>query len=107
MRWVVVLPAPLGPSSPTISPAATSRSMPRTASIGPVRDLNVRASPRAEIMRAIVRCTYVLDLIYAPEVAEARVAGKPIVALESTLIAHGLPWPESFEVARELEASVR
>lgn len=48
-----------------------------------------------------------LDLIYAPEVAEARVAGKPIVALESTLVAHGLPWPQNLEVARELEATVR
>ena len=48
-----------------------------------------------------------LDLIYSPEVAEARVARKPIVALESTLIAHGLPWPENFEVAHELENVVR
>jgi hypothetical protein len=53
MRWVVVLPAPLGPSKPTISPAATSKSMPRTASttrwVAP-RVLNVRESPRALIM---------------------------------------------------------
>ena len=48
-----------------------------------------------------------LDLLFSPEIAEARVAKKPIVALESTLVAHGLPWPQNLEVARELEASVR
>jgi pseudouridine-5'-phosphate glycosidase len=48
-----------------------------------------------------------LDLMYSPEVAEARVARRPIVALESTLIAHGLPFPDNLVVARELEAKVR
>ncbi|HEX4416413.1 MAG TPA: pseudouridine-5'-phosphate glycosidase [Kofleriaceae bacterium] len=43
----------------------------------------------------------------SPEVAEARAAGRPIVALESTLIAHGLPWPDNLAIARELEAAVR
>ncbi len=32
---------------------------------------------------------------------------KAVVALESTIIAHGLPWPQNFEVAQELEAAVR
>ncbi|MGD0808417.1 MAG: pseudouridine-5'-phosphate glycosidase [Acidimicrobiales bacterium] len=41
------------------------------------------------------------------EVARARRDGKPIVALESTIIAHGLPRPRNLEVARELEAIVR
>jgi pseudouridine-5'-phosphate glycosidase len=49
----------------------------------------------------------VLDLLFSPEVAEARVAKQPIVALESTLVAHGLPWPDNHEIARELEAIVR
>jgi len=48
-----------------------------------------------------------LDLMYSPEVAEARVARRPIVALESTLIAHGLPWPDNLAVAREIEQKVR
>ena len=48
-----------------------------------------------------------LDLAFSPEVAEARVARRPVVALESTLVAHGLPWPDNLEVARELEATVR
>ena len=43
----------------------------------------------------------------AAEVAEALARGGAVVALESTIIAHGLPWPDNFEVARELEANVR
>ena len=43
----------------------------------------------------------------APEVSEALAAGAPVVALESTLIAHGLPRGRNLEVARELEAVVR
>jgi len=42
-----------------------------------------------------------------PEVAAALADGRPVVALESTLIAHGLPRPRNVEVARELEAIVR
>jgi pseudouridine-5'-phosphate glycosidase len=41
------------------------------------------------------------------EVAEALAWGKPVVALESTLIAHGLPRPENLSLAHELEAIVR
>jgi pseudouridylate synthase len=43
----------------------------------------------------------------APEVAEALASGGPVVALESTLIAHGLPRGRNLEVARELEGVVR
>jgi pseudouridine-5'-phosphate glycosidase len=43
----------------------------------------------------------------APEVAEALAAGAPVVALESTLIAHGLPRGRNLEVAHELERAVR
>jgi len=42
-----------------------------------------------------------------PEVADAIATGTPVVALESTLIAHGLPRGRNLEVARELEAVVR
>src|SRR6266496_3116934 len=42
-----------------------------------------------------------------PDIAEALAWGKPVVALESTLIAHGLPRPENLTLARELEAIVR
>jgi pseudouridine-5'-phosphate glycosidase len=42
-----------------------------------------------------------------PEVEAAVRAGRPVVALESTLIAHGLPWPLNLDTAREAEAAVR
>jgi pseudouridylate synthase len=41
------------------------------------------------------------------EVAEAVATGGPVVALESTIIAHGFPWPQNLHVAREAEAAVR
>jgi pseudouridine-5'-phosphate glycosidase len=43
----------------------------------------------------------------SPEVAEALLRGDAVVALESTIIAHGLPRPRNLEVARALEAEVR
>jgi pseudouridylate synthase len=43
----------------------------------------------------------------APEVAEALAGGRPVVALESTLISHGLPRPRNLAVASEVEAAVR
>jgi pseudouridine-5'-phosphate glycosidase len=42
-----------------------------------------------------------------PEVSEALSAGHPVVAFESTLIAHGLPYPRNLETARRIEAAVR
>jgi pseudouridine-5'-phosphate glycosidase len=42
-----------------------------------------------------------------PEVADALHAGRPVVALESTVIAHGLPRPINLETARAAEAAVR
>ena len=35
----------------------------------------------------------------APEVAEALAAGKPVVALESTIISHGMPYPQNVETS--------
>ncbi len=46
-------------------------------------------------------------LVVAPEVAEALRGGRPVVALESTLISHGLPYPQNLEVAVASEAAVR
>jgi len=43
----------------------------------------------------------------AEEVADARAEGQPVVALESTLISHGLPYPQNLDVARASEAAVR
>jgi pseudouridine-5'-phosphate glycosidase len=42
-----------------------------------------------------------------PEVASAIADGRPVVALESTIISHGLPRPDNLRVAREIEESVR
>ncbi len=43
----------------------------------------------------------------APEVADTLAAGGPVVALESTIIAHGLPRPDNARIAREIEDTVR
>ena len=48
------------------------------------------------------------DLIeFAPEVTAARAAGLPIVALESTIISHGMPYPQNVLTASEVEAFIR
>jgi pseudouridylate synthase len=47
------------------------------------------------------------SLIYSTEVAEARAYGQPIVALESTLITHGLPYPANRDTALAMEQAVR
>jgi pseudouridine-5'-phosphate glycosidase len=41
------------------------------------------------------------------EVARAQASGTAIVALESTIITHGMPYPQNLEVARQVEADVR
>jgi len=42
-----------------------------------------------------------------PEVAEALAAGKPVVALESTIISHGMPYPKNVETALNVEKIIR
>ena len=46
-------------------------------------------------------------LVLAPEVADALASGRPVVALESTLISHGLPYPQNVEVATASERAIR
>jgi pseudouridine-5'-phosphate glycosidase len=48
-----------------------------------------------------------LPLIFSPEAAAARDRGQPLVALESTIITHGMPYPQNVETARAVEAEVR
>jgi pseudouridylate synthase len=48
-----------------------------------------------------------LPLVFSPDVAAARAAGQPIVALESTIITHGMPFPQNVETAARVEAEVR
>jgi pseudouridylate synthase len=44
---------------------------------------------------------------YGEHVAAARAGGVPIVALETTIVSHGLPRPDNLKVAREIEATIR
>ena len=43
----------------------------------------------------------------SPEVSEALASGKPVVALESTIISHGMPYPQNVETALSVESIIR
>ena len=43
----------------------------------------------------------------SPEVASALAAGTPVVALETTIVSHGMPWPDNLDTALDVEAVVR
>ena len=47
------------------------------------------------------------DLKFSDDVAAALEAGAPVVALESTIITHGMPYPANLETARAVEAVIR
>jgi pseudouridine-5'-phosphate glycosidase len=46
-------------------------------------------------------------IIHGAEVAAALAAGRPVVALESTIVSHGLPRPDNLKIAQEIEETVR
>lgn len=46
-------------------------------------------------------------LLISPEVRQALETGKPVVALESTIITHGMPYPQNLEMANKVEAVIR
>lgn len=46
-------------------------------------------------------------MVVAPEVAAALASGRAVVALESTIVSHGMPFPQNLTMAREVEAVVR
>ena len=46
-------------------------------------------------------------LSVTPEIQEAIDAGKPVVALESTILSHGMPYPQNVEFAHKVEEIVR
>lgn len=48
-----------------------------------------------------------IDIHYSPEVSRARAEGAPLVALESTIITHGMPFPQNVETARAVEETIR
>lgn len=52
-----------------------------------------------------MNCSKYLDIL--PEVAQALEAGKPVVALESTILSHGMPYPENVDFANRVEEVLR
>lgn len=46
-------------------------------------------------------------IVFSEEVMEAKKAGKPVVALESTIISHGMPYPENVKTAKRVEEIIR
>ncbi len=47
------------------------------------------------------------QLVYSPEVSRALAAGTPLVALESTILCHGMPYPDNVSTALEVEDIIR
>jgi pseudouridine-5'-phosphate glycosidase len=63
------------------------------------------AEPTAKFLTTMMKLQDLID--FAPEVAAARAEGRAIVALESTIISHGMPYPQNVQTAREVEAIIR
>ena len=57
--------------------------------------------------RPMVTCDMINEIVIAPEVVAAVADSKPVVALETTLIAHGLPFPRNIETWETMEEAVR
>lgn len=47
------------------------------------------------------------QIVFSEEVREAKIKNKPIVALESTIITHGMPYPANLETAMQVENIIR
>ena len=50
---------------------------------------------------------YTTRIVYKDDVSEAKLNGTPIIALESTIITHGMPYPDNLETALEVEDIIR
>lgn len=48
-----------------------------------------------------------IEIIYSDDVSAARADNTPVVALESTIITHGMPYPQNIEVAAQVEQDIR
>jgi len=59
------------------------------------------------VIRRFNQSTPVTGLSISPRVLDAIHKGQPIVALESTIISHGMPYPRNIEVANLIESTVR
>ncbi|XP_052747570.1 uncharacterized protein LOC112053771 isoform X2 [Bicyclus anynana] len=53
------------------------------------------------------RCYSIPPFVYSEEVSQAKADRRPIVALESTIVTHGMPYPSNLETAREVEDIIR
>src|SRR5689334_20952543 len=62
---------------------------------------------REGVPAAPIEYSQVMYLKVATEIRRALQAKRPVVALESTIITHGMPYPENLETARSLESQVR
>ena len=51
--------------------------------------------------------SYSFPIVFSKDVAEARASGAPIVALESTIITHGMPYPGNLQMAESVESIIR
>ncbi|XVF47295.1 hypothetical protein PTKIN_Ptkin03bG0098500 [Pterospermum kingtungense] len=78
---------------------ASSSSSTSSSSVAVKRLSNLTNHLRPTNSNALVK-------VYA-EVSEALSSGRPVVALESTIISHGMPYPQNLETAKEVEAIVR
>ncbi|CAH2099878.1 unnamed protein product [Euphydryas editha] len=69
----------------------------------------LRVTSRVQLARSlsITRRYSVQPFVYSDEVRDAKADGKPIVALESTIITHGMPYPRNLETALEVEDIIR
>ena len=68
------------------------------------RMLPARLGPRKHLSLTSIRSS---SFTISPEVQSAVNQNKPIVALESTIISHGMPYPKNYETAIEVESIVR
>lgn len=69
----------------------------------------LRVTSRVQLARSlsITRRYATQAFVYSNEVRDAKADGKPIVALESTIITHGMPYPKNLETALEVEDIIR
>lgn len=49
----------------------------------------------------------VSPIVFSEEIRHAKSKGQPIVALESTIITHGMPYPQNLETAKQVENIIR
>ena len=93
---------PYHPSGDVCPPALRCRGLALSVRVSSARRC---IAPNAAAEAVEVNLNPAVDVL--AEVAAALADGAPVVALESTLIAHGMPWPRNVETALALQAEVR